>query len=168
MAQNTFHVALSVKDLSAAIDHYKKILGIEPAKVKADYAKFEIADPPVILSLNPGSEPGKVLHLGIRYPETEQVDTALHRSKAQGLEVREQPGNTCCYAVADKFWVHDADGLAWEMYSLLADAEVHSRAATPSHVCCQPATAPATRAQTKTNSCCGPAVAPSDLVQIQS
>lgn len=169
MAQNTFHVALSVKDLPAAIEHYKKILGIEPAKVKADYAKFEIADPPVILSLNPSGEPGTVSHLGIRYPETEHVDTALHRTKAQGLEVREQPGNTCCYAVADKFWVHDADGLEWEMYSLLADAEVHSRAATPSEVCCQPTTTSSTtQSQTKTNSCCGPAVSSSDLVQIQS
>jgi len=30
---------------------------------------------------------------------------------------------TCCYAKADKFWVRDADGLAWEMYAFLADAE---------------------------------------------
>jgi catechol 2,3-dioxygenase-like lactoylglutathione lyase family enzyme len=168
MAQNTFHVALSVKDLPAAIEHYKKILGIEPAKVKPDYAKFEIADPPVILSLNPGGEPGKVLHLGIRYPETEQVDTALHRTKAQGLAVREQPGNTCCYAVADKFWVQDADGLEWEMYSLLADAEVHSRAATSAEACCRPTTTSASPSPSKTNSCCGPAVSPADLVQIQS
>ncbi|NOT54872.1 MAG: glyoxalase/bleomycin resistance/dioxygenase family protein, partial [Deltaproteobacteria bacterium] len=71
---NTFHVALTVKDLSTAIEHYKKILGIEPAKVKADYAKFEIADPPVILSLNPGhGEPGTVSHLGIRYTDSETV-----------------------------------------------------------------------------------------------
>ena len=67
MAQNTFHVALSVQDLPTAIEHYKKILGIEPAKVRPDYAKFEIADPPVILSLNPGGKPGTVSHLGIRY-----------------------------------------------------------------------------------------------------
>jgi extradiol dioxygenase family protein len=43
MAQNTFHVALTVKDLPIAIEHYKKILGIEPAKVKSDYAKFELS-----------------------------------------------------------------------------------------------------------------------------
>ena len=66
MSRNTFHVALSVKDLPTAIEQYRKILGMEPAKVKPDYAKFEIADPPVILSLNLGGEPGTVSHLGIR------------------------------------------------------------------------------------------------------
>jgi hypothetical protein len=30
MAQNTFHVAISVKDLPTAIEQYTKMLGIEP------------------------------------------------------------------------------------------------------------------------------------------
>jgi catechol 2,3-dioxygenase-like lactoylglutathione lyase family enzyme len=138
MAQNTFHVALTVKDLPAAIEHYKKILGIEPAKVKADYAKFELSDPPVILSLNPGpGKPGTVSHLGIRYADSETVVTEMQRTKSQGVATREQIGTTCCYAKADKFWVHDADGMQWEMYTLLADAEVHS---TPDNACCAPST----------------------------
>ncbi len=134
MAQNTFHVALTVKDLPIAIEHYKKILGIEPAKVKSDYAKFELSDPPVILSLNPGSgEPGTVSHLGIRYADSEKVITEQVRTKTQGIAVREQVGTTCCYAKADKFWLHDADGMEWEMYTLLEDADVHS---LPDNACC--------------------------------
>ena len=43
MAQNTFHVALYVSDLDAAIERYRKLLGQEPAKVRHDYAKFEIS-----------------------------------------------------------------------------------------------------------------------------
>src|SRR5438874_1326335 len=58
MAHNTFHVALYVEDLEAAIARYRKILGQEPSKVRHDYAKFEVTDPPVILSLNVGGEPG--------------------------------------------------------------------------------------------------------------
>jgi catechol 2,3-dioxygenase-like lactoylglutathione lyase family enzyme len=158
MSHNTFHVALTVKDLPAAIEHYKKILGIEPAKVKADYAKFELSDPPVILSLNPGpGEPGTVSHLGIRYADSETVVTEMQRTKSQGVATREQIGTTCCYAKADKFWVHDADGMQWEMYTLLADAEVHS---TPDNACCAPSTKAAvdvplvqTQAQAK-RSCC--------------
>ena len=57
---NTFHVALYVKDMDAAIARYTKLLGQEPAKVRHDYAKFEIADPPIIFSLNTGGEPGTV------------------------------------------------------------------------------------------------------------
>jgi lactoylglutathione lyase len=128
---NTFHVALYVSDLDAAIARYKTVLGQEPAKVRHDYAKFELADPPVILSLNLGGEPGKVSHLGIRYPGTAEVVTELARTKKEGVELLEQPGTTCCYAKADKYWVRDADGMPWEMYTVLADADV-ATAADPS------------------------------------
>jgi len=173
MAHNTFHVAINVKDLPAAIEQYRKILGIEPAKVKPDYAKFEITDPPVILSLNLGGEPGTVSHLGIRYPGTGEVATELVRTKAQGIAVREQPGTTCCYAKADKFWVQDTDGLGWEMYTLLADAEVHTIAQTPDETCCAPAMTQqnSSQLQTAAASCCVPAVSvqtESQLVQIRT
>jgi catechol 2,3-dioxygenase-like lactoylglutathione lyase family enzyme len=128
MAQNTFHVSLYVKDLDAAIDHYRKILGLEPAKVRHDYAKFEIPDPPVILSLNPGGEPGTLNHLGIRYPGTGDIASEMVRVKAAELPVLQQDGTTCCYAKADKFWVRDADGIAWEMYAMTADVESESAA----------------------------------------
>jgi catechol 2,3-dioxygenase-like lactoylglutathione lyase family enzyme len=172
MSHNTFHVALSVKDLPTAIERYRKILGIEPAKVKPDYAKFELADPPVILSLNLAGEPGTVSHLGIRYSGTGEVATELVRTKAQGVAVREQPGTTCCYAKADKFWVHDADGLGWEMYTLLEDAEVHSIIETPEQACCaQTMTQQTTAPQATGDSCCAPTGSlqtDSQLVQIQA
>ena len=126
MAQNTFHVALYVQDLDAAIARYTKVLGMAPAKVRHDYAKFEIADPPVILSLNVGGDPGQVSHLGIRYPGTGDVASELARTKREGMELLEQKGTTCCYAKADKFWVRDADGMPWEMYTLLEDAEAET------------------------------------------
>ena len=122
MAHNTFHVALYVEDITAAVDRYRKILGIEPSKVHHDYAKFEIADPPVILSVNRGGKPGTLSHLGVRYPGTGEVASELARTKNEGLEQLRQDGATCCYAKADKFWTRDADGVPWEMYTLLADA----------------------------------------------
>ena len=173
MAQNTFHVAVSVTDLPTAIEHYKKIFGIEPAKVKPDYAKFELADPPAIISLNLGGEPGTVSHLGIRYAEPEAVASELARTKAQGIAVREQPGTTCCYAKADKFWVRDADGLEWEMYTLLADAEVHTIAPSQEGACCRPAMAKqsAPQPQTIAGSCDDPTMSAqtdSPLIHIQA
>lgn len=145
---NTFHVALYVGDLEAAIARYRRIFGQEPAKVRHDYAKFEIADPPVILSLNVGGEPGTVSHLGIRYPTTGDVASEKVRAKNGALDLLEQQGTTCCYAKADKFWVRDADGIPWEMYTLLADAEAETatdptlrrfldqEAAAPKGACC--------------------------------
>ena len=128
MPRNTFHVALYVRDLDAAIARYRKLLGQEPAKVRRDYAKFEIADPPVILSLNTGGRPGAVSHLGIRYPGTGDVASEMVRTKGEGIDLLEQKGTTCCYAKADKFWVRDADGMPWEMYTLLEDAGAETAA----------------------------------------
>jgi catechol 2,3-dioxygenase-like lactoylglutathione lyase family enzyme len=120
---NTFHVSLNVKSIPEAVERYRKILGAEPAKVRPGYAKFELADPPLILSLNLAGAPGTVGHLGIRYPESAEVAAGLKRAEQQSLDPFRQEGVTCCYAKADKYWVHDADGVPWEMYTLLEDAE---------------------------------------------
>jgi catechol 2,3-dioxygenase-like lactoylglutathione lyase family enzyme len=128
MAQNTFHISMYVKDIPTAVEHYKKIFGRDPAKVKADYAKFELTNPPVIFSLTLGDEPGKVSHLGIRYPGTGEVATEKVRVKNQGVAMLEQNGATCCYAKADKFWVRDTEGMPWEFYTLLEDVEAETAA----------------------------------------
>ena len=128
MAQNTFHLSLYVDDIDAAVARYRKILGIEPAKVRHDYAKFELADPPVIFALSKGGKPGTLSHLGIRYPGTADVASETVRAKNEGLEVLRQENAKCCYAKADKFWVADADGVRWEMYTLLEDIEAQTAA----------------------------------------
>ena len=123
MASNTFHVSLNVRSIPEAVARYRKILGAAPAKLREDYAKFELADPPLVLSLNLGGTPGTVGHLGIRHPESATVAKELRRAESDALDPFRQDGVTCCYAKADKFWVNDADGLPWEMYTFLADAE---------------------------------------------
>jgi catechol 2,3-dioxygenase-like lactoylglutathione lyase family enzyme len=125
---NTFHVAVYVKDIPQAVEQYRKLLGIEPAKVRRDYAKFELADPPVIFSLNTGGEPGKLSHLGIRYSDTGQVATEMVRVRQAEIPLLQQDATTCCYAKADKFWARDADGIPWEMYALIEDAEAETAA----------------------------------------
>jgi catechol 2,3-dioxygenase-like lactoylglutathione lyase family enzyme len=125
---NTFHVSVYVRSIPEAVDHYRKLLGIEPAKVKHDYAKFELEDPPVVFSLSIGGEPGKLSHLGIRYPGTGDVASEMVRVKNAGVPLFEQQGTTCCYAKADKFWVRGDDGIPWEMYTLLEDVEAETAA----------------------------------------
>jgi len=123
---NTFHVAVYVSSIPEAVEQYRKVLGIEPAKVQRDYAKFELADPPVIFSLNVGGEPGKLSHLGIRYPGTGEVASEMVRVKQAAVPLFQQQGTTCCYAKADKFWIKDADGIPWEMYTVLEDVEAET------------------------------------------
>ena len=123
---NTFHVAVYVRSIPEAVEQYRKLLGVEPAKVKHDYAKFELADPPVIFSLNVGGESGTLSHLGIRYGSTGEVASEMVRVKQNEVPLFQQEGTTCCYAKADKFWVKDADGIPWEMYTLLEDVEAET------------------------------------------
>ena len=164
MSHNTFHVSIYVKDIPTAVEHYTKILGLEPAKVKADYAKFEIANPPVIFSLTLGGGPGKVSHLGIRYPGTGEVATEMVRVKNQDIPMLEQKGTTCCYAKADKFWVRDTEGMPWEFYTLLEDVEAET-AADPSlrQMLGQGNPSSQTETASKVAACC----APTPLVNIQ-
>lgn len=125
---NTFHVSLYVRSIPEAVEHYRKLLGIDPAKVKHDYAKFELEDPPVIFSLSIGGEPGTLSHLGIRYAGTGDVASEMVRVKSAGVPLFHQEGTTCCYAKADKFWVRGEDGIPWEMYTLLEDVEAETAA----------------------------------------
>jgi catechol 2,3-dioxygenase-like lactoylglutathione lyase family enzyme len=125
---NTFHVAVYVQSIPEAVEQYRKLLGIEPAKVRHDYAKFELADPPVIFSLNVGGEAGKLSHLGIRYPTSGDVASEMVRVKQAEVPLFQQEGTTCCYAKADKFWVRDNDGIPWEMYTLLEDVDAETAA----------------------------------------
>ena len=158
---NTFHVSVYVRSIPEAVAQYRKILGIEPAKVRGDYAKFEIADPPVILSLNVGGEPGTLSHLGIRYPSTGDVASEMVRTKNAELPLFEQEGTTCCYAKADKFWVADDDGIRWEMYTLLEDVEAETAADAElrAFLSQQPKGAAAPAVAEKPD-CCAPAMAP--------
>jgi catechol-2,3-dioxygenase len=40
------HLALNVRDVEKSIEFYRKLLGIEPSKVRAGYAKFDVQNRP--------------------------------------------------------------------------------------------------------------------------
>src|SRR5438128_1106519 len=60
-------LALNVSDLDAAVDFYRSLFGVEPAKVRPGYANFAVDEPPLKLVLNaPGNgAAGTINHLGI-------------------------------------------------------------------------------------------------------
>jgi catechol 2,3-dioxygenase-like lactoylglutathione lyase family enzyme len=153
---NTFHVSMYVRDIDAAIERYRKILGAEPAKVRPGYAKFELVDPPVIFSIVAGGEPGRISHLGIRDPGSGEVATEMARTKGEGIEMLQQQGVACCYATADKYWVHDADGMAWEMYTLLADVEAETADDPRLRAFLNQGAAEPAKEDSPTASCCAP------------
>lgn len=117
------HVSLNVSNIEQSIDFYRKMLGIEPCKVRTGYAKFDVQNPPLNLAMNehPVSEPGRLSHLGIQVASTEDVMAMRERWIKAGLATRDEMKTSCCYAVQDKTWVSDPDGNAWEVFVVLED-----------------------------------------------
>ena len=120
-----FHISLNVADLGNAVAFYRTLLGREPAKCRPDYAKFEMDDPPLVLSLEPNRRAiGETLnHLGFRVPDAETLVAMQQRLEVSGMRTQREEGVECCYARQTKFWVKDPDQNLWEVYILEEDIE---------------------------------------------
>jgi catechol 2,3-dioxygenase-like lactoylglutathione lyase family enzyme len=114
-----------VADLKRSITFYQTLFGIEPAKCRPDYAKFELEDPPLVLSLEPnaGGKGGVLNHAGFRLPDAAALVEVQRRLEAAGIRTQRQEGVECCYARQTKFWVTDPDQTLWEIYVLEEDID---------------------------------------------
>jgi catechol 2,3-dioxygenase-like lactoylglutathione lyase family enzyme len=118
-----FHVSLNVRDLSRSVAFYQALFGLTPAKAYTDYAKFEVNEPPLILSLKPhwAGRGGQLNHLGLRLRTVEALAEVQKRLAEAGYRPVRQDGVRCCYAHQTKFWVVDPDETLWEVYVLHDD-----------------------------------------------
>jgi catechol 2,3-dioxygenase-like lactoylglutathione lyase family enzyme len=118
-------LALNVSDLDEAVGFYTKLFGTGPAKLRPGYANFAVPDPPLKLVLIEGAGvPGTLNHLGVEVESTDEVTAATTRLDDQGLATATEDNVSCCFAVQDKVWVDAPDGEPWEIYTVLADAEM--------------------------------------------
>ena len=117
------HLALNVHNVERSIEFYKKLLGLEPAKVRTGYAKFDVQNPPLNFTLNEHKfgERGALSHLGIQVASTADVLAIRERWAEAGLLTRDEMQTNCCYALQDKTWVRDPDGNEWEVFVVLED-----------------------------------------------
>jgi catechol 2,3-dioxygenase-like lactoylglutathione lyase family enzyme len=117
------HLALNVNSVEISIEFYRKMLGIEPSKVRTGYAKFDVENPPLNLTLNEHSfnERGALSHLGIQVASTDDVLAMRQKWAAAGLLTRDEMQTDCCYATQAKTWVRDPDGNEWEAFVVLVD-----------------------------------------------
>jgi catechol 2,3-dioxygenase-like lactoylglutathione lyase family enzyme len=141
MTMSRLQLALNVQHLNDAIDHYTKLFGVAPAKVRPGYANFAIANPPLKLVLieNP-SATDSINHLGVEVGSVDEVRAEHERFSKIGLPTFVEGETTCCYAVQDKFWVEGGDH-QFEVYTVLGDADRMENTpidatTTPAAVCC--------------------------------
>lgn len=113
------HVALNVTNIAKSVTFYQTMFGVIPVKHKVDYAKFDLANPPLNLTLNLAEniQPnGRLSHLGVQVASSQDVQAAIERFKAAGLTLFAEKDTNCCYALQDKVWVTDPDGNRWEIF----------------------------------------------------
>jgi len=135
------HLALNTNRFEESVEFYGKLFGQEPAKLKPDWAKFDIADPAVNLTLTRSDTTvhhGDISHLGIEVADSATVAAMDKRLRDLGLVTAPQEDVTCCYARQDKTWVTDPNGHAWEFFYVKADAEERDTATPAASVasCC--------------------------------
>ena len=117
------HLALNVRNVERSTEFYRKLLGLEPSKVRPGYAKFDVEQPPLNLTLNEVhfTDRGALSHMGLQVATTEDVLAMRARWRAAGLDTYDEMQTDCCYALQDKTWVRDPDGNEWEAFVVLQD-----------------------------------------------
>lgn len=153
-----FHVHVTVDDLAANVRFYSAAFGAAPTVQEADYAKWMIEDPRINFAISARGRKSGIDHLGIQVDSEEELTALRAQVAAAEIAAQDQPQAECCYALSNKYWTTDPQGIAWETYHTLASIPVFGatsrrEADSSTPACCagpSEAAAPATR----TKSCC--------------
>lgn len=115
-----FHLSLNVINLARSLEFYKTLFDLEPAKSFPDYAKFELVDPPVIMSLVPRAPSAgtQSCGFGILMPDRASVLKARDRIEKAGLKTQTQECTRCGYTEQLRVHVGDPDGNYWSLYAI--------------------------------------------------
>jgi catechol 2,3-dioxygenase-like lactoylglutathione lyase family enzyme len=137
-----FHVHVAVADLEQSIDFYSTFFDVPPSVKKEDYAKWMLDDPRLNFAISTRRREPGLDHLGIQVEDGEALKEISLRLKQAQKPILEQEQTTCCYAKADKAWVYDPQGIAWESFYTTGTATTYGEDAdliAPSKsACCAP------------------------------
>lgn len=156
---NRLHVHLHVNDLSQSVRFYNALFGKEPTKQESDYAKWMLEDPRVNFAISTGGEAG-LSHLGIQVEDDGALVEATRRALDAAGSVVEEKSANCCYAVSDKAWASDPQGVRWETFRTTGDLTVYgvgadeTKTSVASTTACCPTPA-VKREPAKADACCG-------------
>lgn len=132
------HLSLNVGNLQATILFYEKLFRTAPQKQTTDYAKFDVTEPALNLSLV--ASPGRISqvnHFGIEVESSVEIEKWKTYLQNERLVDMVEEKVTCCYALQDKVWVVDPDGNRWEIFSVLKQLPV-MKSLQETGGCCSP------------------------------
>lgn len=150
----TMHIHVGVDDIEQGVRFYSAMFAAQPAKLKQDYAKWELSDPKLNFAISTRSSKQGLDHLGLQVDDEHEL-TALREQLGQADIATFDEGETvCCYAESDKSWVQDPAGIAWEAYHTMGEAQLFSEKVSDSEsACCAPVSIPVVAASSE---CCDP------------
>jgi predicted enzyme related to lactoylglutathione lyase len=121
---NRLHVHLHVNDLSQSVRFYSALFGTKPSKLEADYAKWMLDDPRVNFAISTGGDAG-LSHLGIQVEDDGALAEATKRALSAAGSIVEEKSANCCYAISDKAWATDPQGVRWETFRTTGDLTLY-------------------------------------------
>ena len=132
------HLSLNVSNIDASVAFYEKLFKTSASKRRPGYAKFDLAEPGLNLTMQEAPRTGvNASHFGIQVASSEDVAAAWTRFKEAGLVTLTEENTECCYALQDKVWVEDPDGNSWEVFVVKSDVVATERS-TRASGCCVP------------------------------
>ena len=131
------HLSLDVRSVPRSVAFYEKVFGVSPQKQTTDYAKFDLAEPTLNLSLVSSAEKISVVnHLGVEVESIDEIAVWKRRLQELGILQKVEENSACCFARQDKLWFADPDGIAWEIFTVHEQLEVTGPLANSG--CCVP------------------------------
>lgn len=120
------HLHVGVSDLDTSVAFYTGLFGAEPTVTKPDYAKWMLDDPRVNFAISSADHTAKgIEHIGIQAETPDELTEVYARLHAAGRPVLEEGATTCCYAMSDKSWVTDPDGVVWEAFLTNGESTIY-------------------------------------------
>lgn len=121
--------------------------------------KYELDNPSLVISFLENKERVNPIfgHLGFQLESKEELNRSIERINKAQLESRQEEGTACCYAIQDKIWVTDPDGVQWEVYYFHQDVEFndpHYKSEQSEQCCLPPVKEKLNLSEIKAVSCC--------------
>ena len=136
-----FHVHVSVEKLEDSIRFYSTLFGAPPSVVHPDYAKWMLEDPRVNFAMSQRGRDTGINHLGFQVESDTELKGMREQLAAADAGLLEQTNAACCYALSDKYWVTDPQGVAWETFHTLDSVPMYgedTRTSAAQSACCIP------------------------------
>ena len=161
VSMKRLHVHVAVGNLAQSIRFYSTMFDADPSVIKSDYAKWMLDDPRVNFAISQRGAEAGLNHLGVQVESADELAGMHARLRRLQTDLLEESGTACCYAMSDKYWATDPQGIPWETFHTLDSIPVFGGEVASEDACCVPST-PADRKEAA--ACCAPASTADSMV----